>query len=555
VPVDETPQVNLSNYVSAETRESPGASHDAGSNVATGSGAYAWYALLALLGCSILNYLDRSILTILAEEIKSDLRLSDADLGFLAGTAFAVFYATFGLVLGRLADLWNRTRLISLGVTLWSLMTVLSGAAPSFLPLALARFGVAVGEAGANPASYSLIYDYFPRRRRTLALAIHASGMSIGTGLGLLIGGAVLTAWQTAWPDPTDAPLALKGWQFAFMLVGLPGLLMALWVASLREPLRGSGDSILSVAHPEPFRETARLLMSMLPIVSWFRLAEDSNGKMAIGINILATGGISGLVVLLVLATRNPVQWVALGAGLYAFVSWAQSMAIRDPIVFAMIFRCRTLVALIVGQTAFASLLPSLGFWAVPFFQREFDLGAAEIGTILGLGGPVVGISGLLVGGLLSDRLSTVTLRAKMWVWAGGSISAIASAVAFLFAGNYMIAAAALLGVYFFMSIAGAPIIGALNDLVLPRSRATVSSLTFTVTSLFGAALGPFLVGSISDLFVTDGASAGSALRLAMLWGLVLPLAGLIPSIYALLHAPADQQSLLQRARALGEPV
>src|SRR5690349_13072474 len=145
-------------------------------------------ALAALTAVYVLNYLDRQILSILAEDVKRDLALTDAQVGFLYGTAFAVFYAVFGLPLGRLADTWTRTRVIAWGLSLWSLMTAASGFARTCGGLALARFGVGVGESSANPASFSLIADWFPPERRATAMAVYQTGLYVGTGLGLGIG-------------------------------------------------------------------------------------------------------------------------------------------------------------------------------------------------------------------------------------------------------------------------------------------------------------------------------------------------------------------------------
>ncbi|RYD63256.1 MAG: MFS transporter, partial [Sphingomonadales bacterium] len=123
---------------------------------------YSWYVLFTLVVVYIFNFIDRQILSILAVDIKRDLGLTDGQLGFLGGAAFAVFYALFGVPLGRLADRWHRVRLLTIGLTLWSAMTALSGMARNYGQLALARMGVGVGEATASPTAYSLISDYFP---------------------------------------------------------------------------------------------------------------------------------------------------------------------------------------------------------------------------------------------------------------------------------------------------------------------------------------------------------------------------------------------------------
>src|SRR5580658_5085844 len=125
------------------------------------TGRYSWYVLGVLFLVYAINFIDRQILSILAQDIKADLGVSDAQLGFLYGTAFAIFYSLFGIPLGRLADGWHRCRLIALGLTLWSSMTALSGLASSFGLLAAARVGVGIGEASASPAAYSLLGDYF----------------------------------------------------------------------------------------------------------------------------------------------------------------------------------------------------------------------------------------------------------------------------------------------------------------------------------------------------------------------------------------------------------
>ena len=255
----------------------------------TEASSYSWYVLIVLVVVYILNFVDRQIMSILAVDIKADLGLTDADMGFLGGAAFAVFYALFGIPLGRLADNWSRTRLLAVGLALWSTMTALSGFARDQATLTLARMGVGVGEATASPTAYSLISDYFPKRQRATALAIYSSGLYIGGGISLFIGALIVQQWNAAYPD--GGPMGLVGWQAAFLAVGIPGLIVALWVASLREPARGAMDGVPTAMHPAPFRNFLTDLSTIVPpftlIGAWQR------GPLALAINIGFAAAIS----------------------------------------------------------------------------------------------------------------------------------------------------------------------------------------------------------------------------------------------------------------------
>src|SRR4030095_9354065 len=193
------------------------------------SDEYARYALALLVVVYVLNFLDRQILSILAERIKADLGLTDAHIGFLYGTAFAVFYALFGIPLGRLADVWVRTRLIAVGLAFWSVMTAGSAFARRLGAVTAARLVSGAGGADASPAAFSLLSDYFPPARRATVLAIYSSGIYIGAGLGLFIGGLIVDRWDLAFAGGAAAPLGLRGWQVAFLVVGFPGIPLALW--------------------------------------------------------------------------------------------------------------------------------------------------------------------------------------------------------------------------------------------------------------------------------------------------------------------------------------
>ena len=173
------------------------------------SARYRNYVLFVLFVTYVLNFLDRQLMTILLEPIKQEFDASDTAMGFLTGFAFALFYATLGIPVARLADRWSRRNVIAISITLWSGMTALCGAAASFWQLALFRIGVGVGEAGGTPPSHSLIADYFPPEQRSTALSIHATGTQFGILIGMLGGAFIAEAY---------------GWRMAFVIFGVPGL-------------------------------------------------------------------------------------------------------------------------------------------------------------------------------------------------------------------------------------------------------------------------------------------------------------------------------------------
>lgn len=209
--------------------------------------SYRRYVLGLLAVVYVFNFMDRQILAILLQPIKEDLILSDTQLGLLSGIAFALFYVTLGIPIARLADRYNRVNIISFSIFLWSLMTALCGFAGNFLHLLLARIGVGVGEAGCTPPAHSLLSDYFSSEKRSSALGVYSLGLPIGSFLGILTGGWVAQ---------------LYGWRAAFLVVGVPGLLLALLVRfSVREPARGLADGRTpQTAKPPPVREVIGFL-------------------------------------------------------------------------------------------------------------------------------------------------------------------------------------------------------------------------------------------------------------------------------------------------------
>lgn len=250
------------------TTDTPGSGRD------FGSAPYRWYVLLTLTLVYTLNFIDRALLGVLAQPVITTFGLTDTQFGFLAGPPFALFYALMGIPIAMAADRYNRIAIIALCIALWSLMTALCGLADGFLFLLIARIGVAIGEAGSNPPSNSVIADYYRPSERPKALSIYSTGVMAGTALAFLIGGPLGQL-----PDDKvvhilglfglgGLPDALGwgpgyGWRFAFLALGIPGVLFALVVLlTVREPPRGWSDPP-GVAAPvrSGISATFRLLM------------------------------------------------------------------------------------------------------------------------------------------------------------------------------------------------------------------------------------------------------------------------------------------------------
>ncbi|MDI1366243.1 MAG: MFS transporter [bacterium] len=217
------------------------------------SGAYRAWVLGLLLLIYMSNFIDRTIVSVLQQPIKAELGLADWQLGMLGGTSFAVFYTLLGLPIARLADRRNRTPIIVVAVTVWSVMTGLCGLAQTYAQLFLARVGVGVGEAGGAPPAHSLIADYFPPERRATALAIY----SLGLPLGALVGGvgAGLIAQH-------------HGWRAAFIAAAIPGVVLAVLAQfTLREPVRGGLDGASDTAAAPTLMDMARFMLAKPSLV------------------------------------------------------------------------------------------------------------------------------------------------------------------------------------------------------------------------------------------------------------------------------------------------
>jgi MFS family permease len=228
---------------------------------------YAWTVVAILVATAILSYTDRQVLSLLVDPIRADLGISDTQISLLLGTAFAVVYGVAGIPLGYLADRTSRRNLIFCGVLVWTVGTLACGFSQSFGQLFAGRLVVGLGEAVLSPAAISLISDYFPPSRRGTAVACFLSGIAMGIGAAILIGGGVLHFVQL--DALAGTPLAtLAPWRLVLLLIGAPGLLWSLVILAIREPVRRVADEPPRQAAGQPIAATATM-----PASGWSRVA------------------------------------------------------------------------------------------------------------------------------------------------------------------------------------------------------------------------------------------------------------------------------------------
>ncbi len=381
-------------------------------------------ALVMLLLVYTFNFVDRQILGILAPTIKTDLALTDTQLGLLGGLAFALLYSTLAIPLAWLADRTSRTWVITLSLAVWSAFTALCGVAGSFAQLFAFRVGVGVGEAGGVAPSYAVIADTFAPDRRARALAVYSLGIPLGSAAGVMLGGYIATSID---------------WRTAFIVVGVAGLVLApVFRLCVREPVRGS-----DACDREPVRRVFGIL------------------------------------------ARKPSFW------LLAF-----------------------------GASASSMLGYGLAFWLPSLMQRSFGLDliatAQFYGGVLLLGG----VAGVLLGGVLGDRLGARDRRMY------ARVPAIAFVIAVpLFAAGILSSSVTAAFVFFLVPQALAyvwlaPVITAIQHLVPGHMRATASATFLLINNLIGLGGGSFALGALSDTLAAH--YGDEALRYAMLAGLVL---------------------------------
>ncbi len=303
--------------------------------------------------------------------------------------------------------------------------------------------------------------------------------------------------WNKAWPE--GGPLGLHGWQAAFLIVGIPGLIVALWIATLREPKRGASEGLPEPApHPAPFREFLEELLTILPPLTLIGAARG--GARAFTINLIGLAIIVASVVGLVSIGEPWPQWVAIGIGVYAVFSWACALKRRDPPTFRLIVGNPAFLCVVVAYGLNAFIAYAVSFWAAPHALRDLAASPATAGLLIGGGGAAGGFIGVTIGGIVADRLRRSFVNGRVMVIIFGAVAPVPAVwVAFTTHDLWLYYAMLPIAQILAASALGASA-ATMQDLVLPRMRGTATGTFFIGTTLLGLAMGPYLAGRVSTL-------------------------------------------------------
>jgi MFS family permease len=404
--------------------------------------AYRGYVLLILTIVYTLNFIDRNLLSVIAQPVITAFNLTDTQYGFLNGPPFALFYAFMGIPIAAAADRYNRTVIIAICIAIWSLMAALCGFAASFLFLLAARVGVAIGEAGCTPPANSIIGDYFKPSSRANALGIYAMGVTLGGALSNAFGGPIasglkgstIEAWLQSqnwlWAANILDWSKVEGWRVAFVAIGAPGLIVALLVLlTVKEPPRGYSDP----PHM-PQAEKANLLEAL----------KELGGK--------------------------PTFWtMSIAASLTALVGYGLA-----------------------------------GFQA-PMAQRVHGISPGDFALEFGVPLSLCAAFGTFLAGFLIEKLTPRSFTAVAWVPAVGLLLAIPLYDAAYFLPTEQLGLARILwcigAISHYAYLGSQYTIG--QGVVSTRARASAIAIMLVLIALIGNGIGPLIVGWMSDMFMT----------------------------------------------------
>jgi MFS family permease len=398
----------------------------------------AWYALAVLTVALTISTIDRSILSLLVGPIKHDLGVTDTQMSLLLGLAFVSIYAFLGLPIARLADVNSRRLIIGIGIAFWSTMTAFSGVVHTYMQLFLARVGVGAGEASFAPATYSMLTDSFPKEKLPRAMAVMSIGFTAGAGLALILGGWVIKL-VTGMPN-VRLPLigAIHPWQLAFFVVGLPGLLVAAAMATVREPAR-------------------RGLMLNNRVTNQ---------------GAAAAGGTTG----------RP-----------------RSLPFKQIVAFLRA-ESRTYWPIFLAMGIKAMLLFGSMAWTPTFFVRTYHWTAPQIGFSMGLILLVISPLGLMTGGWLAERYANKGYEdANMRVVLIATVAALPVTILFPLMPTPQLALLGVAAVQFIVSLGIGPGNAALQIITPNQMRGQISALYMFIFNIVGYGLGPTAVALFTD--------------------------------------------------------
>lgn len=464
---------------------------------------YAWTVVAILIATAVLSYTDRQVLSLLVDPIRGELGISDTQVSLLLGTAFAVVYGIAGIPLGFLADRSSRRNLIFAGVVVWSCGTLACGFSHSFGQLFAARIVVGLGEAVLSPAAISLISDYFPPSRRGTAVGFFLSGIAMGIGAAILIGGGVLHLVKLGVLAGT--PLAGQpAWRLVLLLIGAPGLLWSLAILAIREPARKATED---------------------PAIAADKGHDSGDSGAAIG-TAISTG------------TRPRADTTTTTAATTTAATTRSDTTSAPTSAWRSTTWARVIPIYLV--VAAASLVDNaVGAWAPTLLIREFTRDPAQVGVQLGFLLTAGFGGGVLLGGWLADRAGSrggwsyklgVCLISGLLIL---PVSLLINAAQF----NIVLLSVPL---YFALSgIVTACGFSAILDVVPNRSRGLAMAISFFLNVALGAGLGPTAVALASDHVFGAHAGLGPAITLTVVGGYGIAVAALLAALSLFRSRPA----------------
>lgn len=451
-----------------------------------------YYALGLLAVTNLLSFINRNVIFGLFDPIKTELAISDTQLGWLA-SAYVLIFSLAALPFGIMSDLRSRRTVITIGVVLWSAFTMANGFATGFTQMLICRALVGMGAAAFSAAAQSLIADYFPLRGRAVALGILAAGVTLGGVLGIWLGGRLEMVY---------------GWRTAMIAVSIPGFVLALLTARLYDPGRISIPRSLRDSWTELQVGFASLSRSFFPLLlsvaigSALALHFDEEYGADSQVDVAAFGAsvAAGVALNIRLWVKRFARSPASGPSVLVRAFGDQAVSL------AVVLRTPTLLYVFSGGALISFGMNGLVGWAPTFMSRELDLSVAQAATLLGTWGLISGIAGALFGGMLADWLRRYTVMGRVLTIALGLLVGGPLALWLLTVRDLRVFVPVFACAFFFLSWFNGPIAAVIFDVVPAKVSATVAGAYLLFIHLVGDTVAFPLVGALSDRFGLDRA-------------------------------------------------